>query len=107
MDNFKNISLGKKMFGERLQKIRKKLQLSQEDISTQIGISYRAYSSYEREDRKPPIDFLEKLACQYNINLNYLIAGIGNEFIAQQFDTAKESLRLEVLQILKDEGIIK
>lgn len=95
------------MFGERLQKVRKKLQLSQEDISTQIGISYRAYSSYEREDRKPPIDFLEKLACLYNINLNYLVAGIGNEFIAQQFNAVKDELRSEVLQILKDEGLIK
>ncbi|MDY6364358.1 MAG: helix-turn-helix transcriptional regulator [Cyanobacteriota bacterium] len=95
------------MFGERLQKVRKKLKLSQEDISTQIGISYRAYSSYEREDRKPPIDFLEKLATQYNINLNYLIAGIGKEFIAPKFDVAKDELRSEVLQILKEEGVIK
>ena len=94
------------MFGERLQKVRKQLQLSQEDISTQIGISYRAYSSYEREDRKPPIDFLEKLAIQYNINLNYLIAGIGKEFIAPQFDTVKTELRSEVLQILKEQGLI-
>ena len=94
------------MFGERLQKVRKQLQLSQEDISTQIGISYRAYSSYEREDRKPPIDFLEKLAIQYNINLNYLIAGIGKEFNAPQFDAVKTELRSEVLQILKEQGLI-
>ena len=95
------------MFAERLQKLRKRLQLSQDEIATQIGISYRAYSSYERGDRKPPIEFLEKLIVKYNMNLNYLIAGVGEEFNPQQFDTAKDELRLEVLQILKDEGIIK
>lgn len=95
------------MFAERLQKLRKRLQLSQDEIATQIGISYRAYSSYERGDRKPPIEFLEKLIVNYNMNLNYLIAGVGEEFNPQQFDTAKDELRLEVLQILKDEGIIK
>lgn len=95
------------MFGQRLQKIRKKLQLSQEDISAQIGISYRAYSSYERGDRKPPIDFLELLAKKYNINLNYLIAGIGSEFNAPQFGVVENELRDEVLKILRDEGVIK
>lgn len=95
------------MFGERLQSVRKKMQLSQEDISTQIGISYRAYSSYERGDRKPPIDFLEKLAIQFNINLNYLIAGIGDEFIPPKFEQAQKELALEIRKVLREEGLIK
>ena len=95
------------MFGERLQSVRKKMQLSQEDISTQIGISYRAYSSYERGDRKPPIDFLEKLATQFNINLNYLIAGIGEMFIPPKFEQAQKELALEIRKVLREEGLIK
>ena len=95
------------MFGERLQSVQKKMQLSQEDISTQIGISYRAYSSYERGDRKPPIDFLEKLATQFNINLNYLIAGIGEMFIPPKFEQAQKELALEIRKVLREEGLIK
>ncbi len=95
------------MFGKRLQTVRKKLQLSQEDISTQIGISYRAYSSYERGEREPNIVFLETLVTKFNINLNWLIAGVGEMFNAPQFNAVKDELRQEVLQILKDEGIIK
>ncbi len=95
------------MFGQRLQIARKKLQLSQEDISTQIGISYRAYSSYEREDRKPPIDFLEKLISKYNLNLNWLVAGKGNMFNAPQFEQVHNELALEVRKILREEGLIK
>lgn len=93
------------MFGERLQKVRKKLKLSQEDMSTQMGTSYRAYSSYEREDRKPPIDFLEKLVNLYSVNLNYLIAGIGNEFLTPEFKDVKDEILKEVEKMLKAKGL--
>ena len=95
------------MLGKRLQAVRKKLQLSQEEISSQIGISYRAYTSYERGDRNPSIDFLQNLVTKFNINLNWLIAEQGEMFITPQFDASKDVLRQQVLDILKDEGLIK
>ena len=95
------------MFSKRLQTVRKRLQLSQEEISTQIVISYRSYSSYERCEREPNIVFLETLVTKFNINLNWLIAGVGEMFNAAQFDTDKEHLRQLMLQILKEEGIKK
>ena len=97
------------MISERLCKIRKKLLLSQADISTQTGISYRAYSSYERGERKPSIEFLELLVTKFNINLNYLVAGIGEMFIAnaQQFEQEQEVFAQKVRQILKEEKLIK
>ena len=94
------------MFGARLQKARKKLQLSQEDISTQIGISYRAYASYERGDRKPPLDFLEKLAMKYNINLNWLIADVGEMFIPAEYNDVKDDFESKVEEILKRKGLL-
>ena len=95
------------MIGERLQKARKTLKLSQEDISTQIGISYRAYSSYEREDRKPSIEFLEKLVVQYNLNLNWLIAGKGEMFISPEYEDIKAEVLDKVDEILIKYGIKK
>lgn len=95
------------MIGERLQKARKTLKLSQEDISTQIGISYRAYSSYEREDRKPSIEFLEKLVVQYNLNLNWLIAGKGEMFISPEYEDIKSEVLDKVDEILIKYGIKK
>ena len=94
------------MLGKRLQIARKKLQLSQENMASQIGISYRAYTSYERGDRNPSIEFLEKLVTKFNINLNWLIAEQGEMFI-QHYDASKDALRQQVLDILKDEGVIK
>ena len=93
------------MFTKRLQAIRKKLNLSQEEISTQIGISYRAYTSYERGDRKPSIDFLEKLVGKYNVNLNYLIAGVGDMFItsAKQFEQEQDVFAQRVRELIGEE----
>jgi len=95
------------MIGQRLQIIRKYLKLSQEDISSQLGISYRAYSSYEREDRKPSIELMQKLVTIYNVNLNYLIVGKGEPFIAPEFENIKENVLKEVNDILNKYGIKK
>ena len=53
-------------------------------MSAQISVSYRAYSSYERGDRKPSFELLEKLVEKFNVNLNWLIAGNGNTFIEDE-----------------------
>lgn len=92
-------------FGSRLQETRKFLKLSQDEIATQIGISYRAYTSYERGDRKPPLDFLEKLVDKYKINLNYLIAGKGDMFIMADFEDSKDELLKEVNNLLIKYGV--
>lgn len=90
----------------RIQILRKQLKLSQEEISTQIGISYRSYSSYERGDRKPSFEFLALLFQKYNINLNWLIVGQGEMFNAPKYDDVKDDFKLQVLDILKEQGLI-
>ena len=67
-------------FGEKLHKIRKELNLSQEEMAVQTNVTYRAYTSYERGDRKPSFEFLEQLASRFEVNLNWLIANLGNPF---------------------------
>ena len=74
-------------------------------MATQIGISYRAYSSYERGDRKPQIDFLEKLVDKFKMNLNYLIAGKGDMFIMADFEDSKDELLREVNKLLVKYGV--
>lgn len=69
------------MLENRLKELRKKLQFSQEDMAQKMDVSYRAYSSYERGERKIPIELLSFLAEKYNANLNYLISNIGEMFI--------------------------
>lgn len=95
------------MYGEKLQQARKKLNLTQSEIAAQIGISYRAYSSYERGDRNPPLECLEKLAIMHNINLNWIIANIGGMFNNQQQSVSDDELEQKVVEVMKKYGIIE
>lgn len=99
------------MYSEKLKEIRKTLKLSQEEMAIQTGTSYRAYSSYERGDRKPSFEFLEQLVLQFDVNLNSLIANKGDLFIlsesrSQTFKIKNEILD-EVRKMLIDEGLLK
>lgn len=67
-------------FPERLQKIRKMLDLTQKEICEKIGIDQRLWSAYENDRAKPPIETLEKLASEFNLNLNWMICERGEMF---------------------------
>ncbi len=96
------------MFGKKLQKIRKELKLSQEEMSLQTGVSYRAYTSYERGDRKPSLEFLKTLVQNFDVNLNWLVADKG-DFIfnpsVKEFYKNEEYFTKKVEEILQKNGI--
>lgn len=96
------------MYGKKLREIRTKLKLSQEEISTETKTTYRAYTSYERGDRKPSFEFLEQLALKFNVNLNWLIANKGAPFeeaSAPLFEEFKKEVLDEVKEVLKQKGL--
>ena len=101
---------GFNMEENRLHKIRKKLRLSQEEIADETSITYRAYTSYERGDRKPSFEFLVKLVEKYNVNLNWLIAGKGEMFLSNQnfaseYESVKNDILKEVRKMFKEKGL--
>ena len=93
--------------GKRIKTIRQELRLSQEQFGQIFGAGKSYISSVENDKSKLSVDNLVKLLVDYNVSMNYVLGGIGKPFIAPQFDAVKTELRQEVLQILKDEGIIK
>lgn len=96
------------MFGKKLKQIRKHLSLTQDNMAELIGISFRTYASYERDENKPPYSMLVYLCSKHNINLNWLIADIGDMLITneQQFENEKDIFTKRVKDILKEEGLI-
>ena len=97
------------MYGKKLQEIRKKLNLSQEEFAAQTNITYRAYTSYERGDRKPSFEFLENLAIKFNVNLNWLIANLGEPFKNENYtqENLKKEILFEIKQMLINNGVLK
>lgn len=69
-------------FGEKLKNLRTKKGLTQNDVSTAVGISRRTYISYEQEGRYPrKREVYGKLAVTLGCDVNYLMIE-DEEFIS-------------------------
>lgn len=69
-------------FGEKLRALRREKHISQEEAARAIGISRRAYGSYEQEGIYPRSrDTYAKLARLFGCDVNYLLTE-DEEFVA-------------------------
>lgn len=67
----------------RLIEVRKKAELSQTEFAKKIGVATRTYTRYETSERTPDLKALSVIQNEFNVNLNWLICGIGEmELIA-------------------------
>lgn len=55
--------------GTRLQKLRKACDYTQEEMGRKLNISGSAYGNYERDQRKPDLDMLERIARIFDISV--------------------------------------
>jgi len=76
-------------FGKRLREIRETKNLSQQDLAKLIGSVHTVIGRYERDEMKPSIDVVKKLAEELGTTVGYLIG------------EASES------QLLKDPAMLK
>lgn len=88
--------------GERIKKIREELRLKQEDFAAIFGFSRAFVSAIEKDKSKLSVDNLVKLLLTYNVNMNYLLGGIGEMFIQKQPAGLKDEIRQTVLEMLKN-----
>ncbi len=60
-------------FGQRFQRLRKKHNLTQEDVADKVGISSQAVSKWENDLSAPDISILPDLADLFHISLDELL----------------------------------
>lgn len=66
---------------ERLKKLRKELDMTQQEFAEGIGIKRNTIATYE-SGRNEPIDAVISLICtKYNVNENWLRTGKGDMFV--------------------------
>lgn len=70
-------------FGDRLKTLRSRKELSQMELSKQIGISKSSINMYERGEREPKFETLEVIADYFNVDLDYLLGKTNIENRAQ------------------------
>ena len=93
--------------GKRFKKIRQILSMSQGELANILGITKQAVSNIENSKSMPSISVMSKLAKEYDINLNYLIAEIGDVISTKDknYKSLRESLLKEVDIFLKARGV--
>ena len=65
--------MNKETFGQRLAKLRKEKELTQNDIADKVGVTSQAVSKWENDQASPDIDVLVKLSEMFDISLDELL----------------------------------
>ncbi|MDE5566512.1 MAG: helix-turn-helix domain-containing protein [Anaeroplasmataceae bacterium] len=60
-------------FGTRFQRLRKKYNLTQEDVASKVGVSAQAVSKWENDLSAPDISILPTLADMFHVSLDELL----------------------------------
>ncbi len=88
-------------FGENLQTLRKKNQLSQEGLAEMLGVSRQAVSKWELGDGYPEVDKLLILSKKLNVSLDSLL---GEENTPAAPENGKPSDKIRIIS--PNEGVI-
>ena len=88
-------------FGENLQTVRKKNQLSQEKLAEMLGVSRQAVSKWELGEGYPEVEKLLILSKKLNISLDSLMGG-ENISIASENGKPSDMIRI----VSPNEGVI-
>ena len=93
----------------RFKKIRNLVNKSQHEFANDLEITKQAVSNIETGKSAPSLSVLEKLLEKYNINLNYIISGIGPIYLVndENYQEIRSSLIKEVEKIIDSCGINK
>ena len=93
------------LFGERLRRRRKALNLTQEYVSEQAGITLRFYQMIERGEKSVSIDTLIALRNTLSISMDYLLFGelpsLSETPVAEIFSSLKPNQREDAVKILE------
>ena len=74
--------------GERIQKHRKELGITQSELAKKIDISHTQMARYEIKDVQPPANVLKKLADLFGTSIDYLVCGDSDEKIMNSVQDA-------------------
>ncbi len=88
-------------FGENLQAIRRKNQLSQEGLAEMLGVSRQAVSKWELGEGYPEVDKLLLLSKKLNISLDSLLGGEQSPAVSET-ERPSDTIRI----VSPHEGVI-
>ncbi len=85
-------------WNKRLRKIRRTLDLTQQEFAEKLGLKTSAYRMYEIGKNQPSIEVLQKLAQLTGISLDWLLLGKGKFGGGTSFISGRELNLLDTLE---------
>ncbi len=87
-------------FGKRLRERRKEKGLSQNEMAKTLETNHSVIGKYERDEVKPSIDAVKKIAALLNTTVAYLLGEDGNQDLFKDPDMLR---RLKEINALPEE----
>lgn len=84
--------MAKETFGQRLARLRKEKDYTQNDIADKVGVTAQAVSKWENDQASPDIDVIVKLADLYDISTDELLGKEKPAVTSFQEKPSKKSL---------------
>lgn len=82
---------------ERLKKLRKALDLTQQEFADRIGISRGNIATYETRDGSPGSSVISLICREFNVSEEWLRTGEGEMFVPRKEDALSELVRVRGL----------
>ena len=112
MSNKKKTEKSKKIrspeFGKRVRAVRKHLKLNQEEMAEKLNLALPTLSEVENGKSFPSYDFFYNMFEHFNVNLFYLLFGMGEMFGYPGKDERKrdiDPLEKELRKIIKKDDL--
>ena len=86
--------------GNKIMTLRKKNNLSQEDLAEKVGVTRQTISKWELEETTPDINQAKKLSMIFNISLDELVNNDVNSILIEKVSNT-ERLAGIIIKILK------
>lgn len=75
------------MFENRLKRLREARGLGQKEVSDQLNLKSRTYSSYENNEREPNSEVLVAMSKYFGVSIDYLL-GVDKLRVKQNYSTS-------------------
>jgi transcriptional regulator with XRE-family HTH domain len=87
--------------GQRFKKILKALDLTQIELAEKLGLAKQSVNKVAKDTGNFSVDIYIKLLTEYNVNLNYILAGIEPMFLTKR-DKQPRPLYDDVSKLVED-----
>ncbi|MBQ8824580.1 MAG: helix-turn-helix transcriptional regulator [Ruminococcus sp.] len=79
------------MFDKRLEDLRRERGYTVKKMASELNLAYTTYNNYEKNTREPDSDTLKKIACYFDVSIDYLL---GNQ---QNINAEKIPIEFQVM----------